>query len=68
MGCGTFGGCNGGSGTSGKGRNTYTPSKSSDPWTTGSRKGGGSVGGAKTVGKASEFGIPKVRASFSRRK
>ena len=67
MSCGTPGGCSGGSGTSGKGRTPYTPAKSgANPWG-GSRKvsGGGST---TTVGKASEFGTPKVRLNFSRQK
>lgn len=67
MGCGTVGGCNGGSGTGGKGRTSYTPEKTgANPWGNGGKKvsGGGST---KTVGKASEFGNPKVKLSFSSR-
>jgi len=66
MGC--PGGCSGGSGTSGKGRTPYAPNKSNAvPWTQAGRKTS-SGGGATNDRRASEFGMPKVRASFSSRK
>ncbi len=67
MGCGSIGGCNGGSGTSGKGRTPYTPQKSgSTIWSSGNRSTG-SAGATKTAGKASDFGSPKVKMSFRNR-
>ena len=67
MACGSFGGCSGGSGTSGKGRTPYTPQKTgSNPFASGNRSTG-SGGATRTAGKASEIGNPTVRMSFRSR-
>ncbi len=57
--------CKGGGGTSGRGRNTYTPRKAGMPLSGGKKSSGSS---STSDGRASNYGTPRVRASFGRRK
>ncbi len=57
--------CNGGKGTSGQGRTSYTPQKKSAIAWPQQRKV--SAGGKSTDSRASQFGKPAVRASFGKK-
>lgn len=59
-------GCNGGGGTSGKGRTAYTPKKNTASLSRPNKSSSG--GGSTRDGRASQYGKPTVKASFGRKK